>query len=89
MFLLENCELKISMFFQETFDTNHYYYHDCYCKFIDCRQKKILDNLEKEKLIKTSRKRQKIMYLYKSINIFFVMFKILSKLQELSCEKIN
>ena len=47
------------MSFQETFDTNYFYYHYCYCAFIDCRQKKVSHNLDKKKLIKISQKKEK------------------------------
>ena len=33
-------QILTKMFFQETFDINHYYYHYWYCTFIDRRQKK-------------------------------------------------
>ena len=40
------------LYFQETFDINHYHY--CYCKFICCWQKQVLYNLEKRSYFKSS-----------------------------------
>ena len=43
-----------------------------------------------KKLIKISRKRGKIIYSYKDVNVdFLIMFKILSKLQELVSGKVK
>ena len=77
-FILTTVDLNlIKMSFQETFET---YYH--YCAFIGCQQRKVWYNLDKKNLTKISRKRGKIVYLCKGVNVnFFIMFQVLPKLQ--------
>ena len=63
------------MSFQETFDIDYYCYCYCYFTFTDCRQKKVSHHLKKKsKLIKISLKRGKVIYLYESVNIIFVLY---------------
>ena len=77
----------------ETFDIHyHYYYNYCYCAyctsfFADISRFHVIW----KKLIKVSQKRGKIIYLYKSVDIyiFFITFKILSKFQDLSRRKVK
>ena len=75
------------MSFNETFVIN-YYYHYRYCTLTV--EKKGFTEFGQKKLIKTCQKGGKIINLYKGENVnFFIMFKILSKLQELSCGKVK
>ena len=67
-----------------------FHHRCCYYTFVDYQKKKVSHNLDKKKLIKICQKIGKIIYLYKDVNVnFFIMFKLLSKLQELSCSKVS
>lgn len=53
--------------------------------FFDCSLKKVLHKLDK----KTQQKRENIIYFYKSVIIFFIMLKILSKLKNHHAGTLN
>ena len=58
------------MSFQESFDINYYYYHNCNCTFIieKCFSK------FRQKSYKISKKWRVVMYLCKSVNIYFLIY---------------
>ena len=62
-----------------SFQDINYYYYDHYRTFIHCWQEKVSHILEKK--LKSAKKRRRIIYLYKSVNI--------PKFQESSCGKVK
>ena len=60
------------MFFQETFDINSYFYH-YYIVHLFTVDKKCFTQFRKGKLIKVSQETVKTIYLYKSVNIEFLL----------------
>ena len=71
------------------FYINHYCYHNCYCTFIGCRQKEVSYDLDEKSSLKSAKKEENHIFVYKRKCYFLLYKKFHQNLKRYYAVKLN